>query len=166
MKKLLVGILLFLAVAMSPTKAAAEEYLLYGLGLANSARDSAAETKFIGLGWRGKFPAGLVQQLEVGHFTDSMTSSGRKSSLWLGYSLGVEVQNDPLVLRLMVGPSYLSTPDVYLGGHFQFNNDACGGVRDKQGRSIMVCYKHLSSAGIETPNVGRDGLLFEVAVPW
>lgn len=149
------------------TPAPAEDYLLYGLGIANSAKYEQVETKVIGIGYRDQTILGLTQQVELGHFSDSTQLDGRLSSWWAGYSLGIEVQSPTgLVLRLMIGPSLISTPDAYLGGYFQFNNDAFAGLRDESGKSIGVSYKHLSSAGLESPNVGRDFLLFQVAVPW
>lgn len=164
--RFLVGAAMAAAVMLAPSKSHAEEYLLYGLGIANSAKYSSAETKILSVGWRDKFPLGLTQQVEGGHFFDGVTSEGRLSSWWASYSLGVEVENGPILLRLMIGPEYLASPDAYLGGHFQFNNDAFVGTRDKTGRSIGIAYKHMSSAGIETPNIGRDFLTFQVAVHW
>jgi hypothetical protein len=53
-----------------------------------------------------------------------------------------------------------------LGGPFQFNHDFLLGVRGDNGALIGLDLKHMSSAGIEKPNVGRDFLLIHVELPF
>lgn len=144
--------------------ASAGTYIGYGVGVGHSAEHGATETKVLNLGYRDDLFLGLSYQMEVGYFND-IAGNGRKSSAWVGPSLGVEVNAYPLTLRQMIGPSFLSTTDSYLGGHFQFNNDLYVGLKDKQDRSIGVNYKHLSSAGIYQPNIGRDLILVQVGLP-
>jgi len=63
--------------------------------------------------------------------------------------------------HVALGPTYISTPDSVLGGHFQINTEFGLGMKDKlfyQG----VLYKHLSSAGIYQPNIGRDFLMLQL----
>jgi len=45
---------------------------------------------------------------------------------------------------------------VLLGGHFQFMDEFHLGLQDVGGGGGGGGYRHLSSAGLEMPNIGRD----------
>jgi hypothetical protein len=54
-----------------------------------------------------------------------------------------------------------------LGGAFpQFHGELYGGLRDSQGNGIGIKYNHFSSAGLVTPNQGRDFVLLELSVKY
>jgi hypothetical protein len=151
----------------SCSKAAhAESYMTGALGVANSGKDSLSESKFFNFGYRDDFGFGLTYQYEGGFWTD-IAGNGRKGSAYAAYQLGVTVDNSPVVARVMAGPALISTPDAYLGGVFpQFTEDFYFGMKDHRGNGVGVKYKHISSAGIVQPNVGRDYLGLEVSIPW
>lgn len=165
MKVLILASVLWAALFLGRVANADETYIMYGVGIGHSAEYGATETKVLGMGFRDDLFLGLHYQLEAGYFND-IVGGGRKSSGWAGLSVGVQVKAYPLTLRSMVGPAYLTTIDSYLGGHYQFNHDFFVGIHDKSGKSIGASYKHLSSAGIYQPNVGRDFVVIQVGLPW
>jgi hypothetical protein len=133
------------------------------LGVANSAKASHSETKLISVGNRSKLGLGLIQQYELGAWADR-AGYGRKSSAYTAYQVGVEA-GESFIGRFMAGPALISTPDSYLGGYFQFSEDLFFGIKGENGNTIGVIYKHFSSAGLETPNVGRDFLGISISIP-
>jgi Lipid A 3-O-deacylase (PagL) len=91
---------------------------------------------------------------EGGYFLD--ISGQGASSLYAAPLLGVSTHssNGP-ELHVAVGPGYLQNPDQVLGGHFQFSLE--GGLGISDGKNYLgLAWKHLSSAGFEMPNHGRD----------
>lgn len=158
--------LLALWALMYSTIAQAESFLGYGLGIFGSAQYTPAETKVLTLGYRDDFVFGLKKQWEIGAWFDS-AGHGRSGSGIFSYQIGLEVTPGVFVLRSMHGLAYITNPDAYLGGSFpQFNHDIYLGVRDDRDRAIGLKYKHISSAGIFSPNMGRDFMMVELGVPW
>lgn len=99
---------------------------------------------------------------EAGYFMD--ISGQGKSSFWAAPLLGVRALSSVgPELHLAVGPGYLQNPDQILGGHFQFSLEGGIGITGKYAY-VGVAYKHLSSAGFEMPNNGRDFLVVQVRV--
>lgn len=156
-------VLMFLVVAIQNAKA--ESYLGYGLGIASSAKDSVAECKFFNLGYREDLILGFSHQYELGFFTDSV-GNGRVGSAIGAYMIGIEVNPLPIVLRSMSGVGFISEPDIYLGGHFQFHHDLYVGMKDSFGKSLGINYRHISSAGLYQPNLGRDFVSIQLGIPW
>ena len=142
----------------------ADEYMTAAVGVANSGKTSHAETKFANVGYRSYLGLGLSYQAEVGGWVD-IAGEGRKSSGYGAYQLGVETDG-PTFARVMAGPALISTPDSYLGGLLQFSEDFYIGLRGKNGNTVGILYKHISSAGIEQPNEGRDLAGFQVSIPF
>lgn len=99
---------------------------------------------------------------EAGYFED--LSGHGKSSYWLSSLLGVRALSTVgPELHIGVGPSYLQNPDAILGGHFQFSLEGGAGITDKSGQVyIGIAWKHLSSAGFEMPNQGRDFVVIQL----
>lgn len=164
MRKYFTYILILVTLLMYPLKSLAESFYGYGLGVSQSAKQSRAETKILHLGYRENLLFGIVHQLELGLWADS-AGKGRSSSAFISYSLGVEVDYYGLVLRSVHGPTVISNTDAYLGGYFpQVNTEAYIGLRDKRGNSAGFMYRHISSAGIYKPNIGRDFIQIEVGL--
>lgn len=139
-----------------------EIYLTGAVGVFNSGKSSLSESKYMNIGYRSDL-GWFKQGFEGGAWIDRVP--GRNGSLYGAYQLGYEVvTHDGLIARIMTGPALISTTDEYLGGHFQFKDNIYLGVKDDEGRTIGINYNHLSSAGIETPNQGRDFLGVEVGV--
>lgn len=99
---------------------------------------------------------------EVGFFGD-LSGRGR-SSFWIVPLIGVRaLSRSGPELHIAGGPGYLQNPDEILGGHFQFSLEGGGGIMDASGKVyIGVAWKHLSSAGIEMPNQGRDFIMIQL----
>ena len=70
-------------------------------------------------------------------------------------------------MGIFSGPTLISSTDVALGGYFQFNETAYLGIRDPNtDDSIGIAYNHFSSAGLESPNVGKDFMCLEIKFPF
>lgn len=132
------------------------------LGTADYGR---AATKVFSLGYEDEWIGPFIHQYEFGLFADA-SGHDRKSSGFGFYSVGVEVDPGYMVLRSLWGIGLISTPDSMLGGMFQFTQDFLVGLRGKNGNTIGIDYKHISSAGIEIPNKGRDFMTIQVEIPW
>lgn len=136
-----------------------------GVGVFNSGKSGLSETKVLTLGVQEDLYGPLKQRANVGGWLDRV-GNGRKSSALVSGQLGFEVQNGGWVGSVFSGPAIISNTDSYLGGHFQFMDDLHLGLQDRDGNYIGVMYRHLSSAGIEMPNVGRDFMCLELRFPF
>lgn len=126
-----------------------------GIGVFNSGKKSLSETKMLTLGLQGDLIGPLKDRAIVGGWLDN-AGHGRSNSAVVGGQIGFEVNSGGLVASIFTGPALISNPDILLGGPFQFMDDLHIGIQDPHGYYIGVMYRHLSSAGIETPNIGLD----------
>lgn len=126
-----------------------------GVGVFNSGKTSLSETKMIAVGVQEDLWGALKDRAIVGGWLDN-AGNGKSSSGFAGGQLGFEVNRDGLIAGIFSGPALISNTDVLLGGHFQFMDDLHIGIQDKQNNYIGIIYRHLSSAGLEMPNIGRD----------
>ena|ERR1041385_4465258 len=81
------------------------------------------------------------------------------------YGLGTRIYAAPYYAELYWGIGYLTNPDqVWLSGHWQFQNTLCGGLMASTEVRIGSCYGHVSRGPIEAvgPNRGRDFVMAEV----
>jgi hypothetical protein len=136
-----------------------------GLGALGTKGDSLPQVKFAKVGVEEDLWYSLKQRFNVGEWLDSRGSDYSNSS-FAGYQLGFEVKNDVLECSLFSGPSLITSPDNALGGILQFNETLFLGVVDKNDETIGVAYNHFSSAGLYTPNLGRDFLGLEIKFPF
>jgi hypothetical protein len=143
----------------------ASSFSKYGIGVFNTADYGTASTKVFSLGYVGELFGPFINQVELGLFADS-SGHDRKSSGFGFYSIGTEVNPGYLVIRSLWGVGMITSPDSMLGGNFQFTQDLLIGVRDNKKNMIGLVYKHISSAGLELPNKGRDFLTIQVEIPW
>jgi hypothetical protein len=104
------------------------------------------------------------QRYTVGGWVDN-TGNGRLSSGLASAQLGFEVNRYGTVASIFFGPCLITTPDIYLGGYFQFMTDIHLALEDNKHNSMGVFYRHISSAGIEMPNDGRDLVGLEIKFP-
>ncbi len=115
------------------------------------------------LGYEYTFSNGLFVRPEAGWFMDN--SGHGVSSPWLAPLVGVRSQSTVgPALHFAIGPGYLHNPDSVLGGHFQFSLEGGASLVDRN-FGIGVVWKHLSSAGINMPNRGRDLIALQLSVP-
>lgn len=146
---------------------AGEAFIAYGLGVFNSAKYSPTETKMINGGYRAEIYDGLYCQFKGGYWSDMSGDPGRRDSLYGSVGPGLEISLNPVEIRSGWSLGMISTPDKYLGGIFpQFNGELYVGVRDKKNDGVGVKYEHISSAGIVTPNFGRDFVTLELSIKW
>lgn len=130
--------------------------LSVSVGAGKAITDHPAEPfeRAIALGYQFPIAADLFIRPEGGYFLD--VSGQGKSSFWAAPLLGVRaLSRTGSEIHLAVGPGYLDQPDEILGGHFQFSLEGGIGISDKN-VYIGMAWKHLSSAGFEMPNQGRD----------
>jgi hypothetical protein len=133
----------------------------YGLGLLSYQATSAIKTFSL----RNDRPLyrSIGDAFELGVWTDTGKDKGRSSSAFASYQLGVTPESEHLFVSAHWGAGLITATDSQLGGNFQFFQDLCGGFKDDLTR-VGVCYKHVSSAGIESPNKGRDFLLLKIGI--
>ncbi len=155
---------LFLILTLLFCPAKADTVFKYGLGVFASAERSPTEVKYLSLGEQHPWFGPFITQYEGGIWTDT-AGNGRKGAGLFSMSTGIKVHN-PIYVQWLIGLALISRRDVYLGGNLQVNNELSAGVEDSDRNSIGISYKHLSSAGLFRPNVGRDFLLLRVSIPW
>lgn len=162
LKYILTFIFLFI-----PIVADAEEntFYRYGVGVFRSRDYSKTAVKSFSVGRVDNFWGPLVYQYEGGYFGDS-SGHGREGGGFGNASLGVQANPGVFILRSTWGIGGITTPDTMLGGPFQFNHDLVLGVKGENGAMIGLDLKHISSAGLEKPNLGRDFLLIHVELPF
>lgn len=160
MKKLLLILSLISSSAMADTVAK------YGVNVPREG-EKLGSSKTIFLSNQASIGGPFIRQYEIGGWVDNTGKPGQKSSLLVSPSVGLNVNAGVVYAQALVGPSLISSPDSVLGGRFQFNNDFALGLRDPDTKAtIGFDYKHVSSAGLELPNRGRDFLMFRVSIPW
>lgn len=155
---LLIAILL----AMFATEfSKADDYSVrLGPGVINSRL--SGKSKAFGLRRESELELGFADAYEVGGYTDSRDD--HKAAAMVKAQLGVRPgMEEGLFGKAFVGPCLISVRDKALGGYFQFCEDVGVGIRDQQ-TFIDVDYQHISSAGLESPNMGRDNIVFEAGM--
>lgn len=154
--------ILVLLLLSTPALAQQDQVLIDGgLGVFNSGKKSLSETKMISLGVQEDVWGPLKDRVVLGGWIDN-AGGGRNGSAFGAGQIGFEVNSNGLVGSIFTGPALISSPDVLLGGRFQFMDDLHLGIQDKDSNYIGIMYRHLSSAGLETPNIGRDIIAIEL----
>jgi hypothetical protein len=134
--------------------------LKYGLPVLHAQGNGA----FGSIGYQHSIFRALNQQIETGLWTSRVRESGQKTSPFASYSLGVKVDLDYVYAESMHGIGLIGQPDVLLGGPGQFFHDTGLGIKDRDGSSFGLQWKHVSSAGAYKPNIGRDFVLIKVGL--
>lgn len=159
-----VGILLKASLMCEKSAAADENVLSYGLGVFHSAEHYPVETKFLRVARRQDFDRLSYWQGEVGLWTDT-AGQGRTGSGFAALSVGVKIDLKLVHFKNSLGLAAITSPDAYLGGVFpQFTEEFTVGVDGVNGTSLGLAYKHISSAGLVNPNMGRDFLILSIGV--
>lgn len=135
------------------------------IGVFNSGKRSLSESKLLRFGVEEYVWYNFKEKVNTGFWLDN-AGDGRTGSAFISYQLGFNVHNSVFEMSLYTGPALISSSDIYLGGHFQFNDTAYFGICDVEGNSIGVSYNHFSSAGLEVPNIGRDFVGAEIKFPF
>lgn len=99
---------------------------------------------------------------EFGFWVDSRP--GKHAAAFYKLQLGTEVGPDVgWFAKAFTGPALISHRDELLGGFLQFSSDFGFGIRDAD-NSVALVYNHFSSAGLASPNKGRDWILLETGI--
>ena len=156
--------ILALITLFSLTAHADEGFFGFGVGLANSAKNSRGEVKLFNGGIREDLFQGIYLQGKFGYWGDGSGDPNRSGSLFVSAGPGFLVDLSPLEIRTGWSLAMISTPDGYLGGRFpQFNGEIYVGLRDYRGNGVGLQYDHISSAGLVNPNAGRDFFTLQVS---
>jgi Lipid A 3-O-deacylase (PagL) len=158
---------LFLSLILGKIAKADETFLGYGLGVFSSADQRTTQTKILETGLRSDIWEGLYLQNKLGFYVDSSQNLDRKSSAFVFTGIGLEINFSAIEIRNSASFGAISTPDSMLGGRFpQFNEEFYLGLRDRKNNGIGVKYSHISSAGLESPNMGRDFVMLQLSQRW
>ena len=158
----LVTILLLIGIWANVAYGDDSQYIVDGgIGVFHSATNSLSETKMLTLGIQNTISGPWKDRTVVGGWIDN-AGGGKTGSALASGQIGFEVNKDGLLAGVFSGPAAISTTDVLLGGHLQFMDDVHLGIEDKDKNYFGVMYRHLSSAGISTPNIGRDVIAIEL----
>lgn len=142
---------------------AADYSVKFGPGISNSRLTGS--TKAFGLRYEDSIFYSLSYAAEMGGWVDN-GGNGRSNSLLAKLQVGVTPGMERGIFgKAFVGPCFLNATDTQLGGHGQFCTDIGLGLRDVF-TFMDIDYGHISSAGLATPNKGRDYIMFEAGFHW
>lgn len=162
MRKLLCLLLLISNVALAD-----EGFLGYGVGVFHDADQYTGQNKYFEVGYRSDIWEGIMWQYKGGFWGEGSQDTTRKNGFWISSGPQFQVDLQPLEIRTGWGLAMISNPDSQLGGRFpQFNGELYLGLRDKRGNAIGFQYEHISSAGLVTPNQGRDFVTLQLSTRW
>lgn len=163
---LALGLVAYCTMALITEDSRADDYIDASLGMFHNGSPSPANVKYGEIGHRDSLGLGFFNQYSGGAWIQSARGDGRKSSAFVSDQIGLGVNNG-IAVSIATGPTLISTPDSYLGGHFQFHETLFLGVSDPAtNTSIGFAYQHFSSAGIEMPNAGKDFGGAEIVFPF
>lgn len=121
------------------------------------------DSKYFAVRREGYVFYGVHDAMELGGYVDNR-GGGAKGSVVAKYQLGVNPgAEEGLYAKGYLGPCLISSKDTVLGGRFQFATDLGIGVRDSYS-FVGLGYGHISSAGIASPNKGRDFVYMEAGL--
>lgn len=134
-----------------------QTFLLYGGGFSAPDQTHIGQVNVLAIGHqRNLFYNVLDYKLETGGWYDDTGHKGASNSFYGSASAGIDIDNDTLYANWFLGAGLITTPDSSLGGYFQFFHDAEVGIQGFSGKRLGVFFKHISDAGIESPNKGRN----------
>jgi hypothetical protein len=159
-------VVLLLSLLISTVSFADEAFVGMGLGAFNTAKGGPGSVKLGQFGHRLDLIDGFYWQNKVGGWGQGGNAYGMESSGYAASGIGFRVELEPLDFHAGYSLCGITNTDAYLGGHFQFNGEAYLGLRDRHGNGFGLKYEHISSAGIEMPNQGRDFFILELSQRW
>jgi hypothetical protein len=146
MKYIIIASLMFVGNAFAQDKDPTLN-IKYGLGVIQK-----GDMSFGSVGYQRKIVDSLYQQYEGGLWVDR----DRQSAGFASYQLGLKAKSGFVYGETMHGIGLITKTDGLLGGHFQFFHDLGVGIVSKDGSTFGIQMKHVSSAGINKPNIGRN----------
>lgn len=136
-----------------------------GLGAFSTKGPSLSQVKFAKIGWEEDLWGPFKQKFNTGAWLDSRGPQ-YSNSAFLGFQLGFEVSNDIFQGSIFTGPNVISNTDASLGGYLEFNESAFFGIVDKDKDAIGIAWNHFSSAGLSSPNLGKDFIGLQIKCPF
>lgn len=106
----------------------------------------------------------LKWKAEIGAIEDLRPNSAHQD--YVAFGPGVDFYYKNLFLSVFMSGSFISPKDSYLGGHFQFHEDLYFGIKTNSDIRISTFFKHISSAGIYTPNRGKNSTGLCLSIPF
>lgn len=163
----MIRFLMLLMLLFLSTSAIAEQgtFGSYGLGVFDK-NSKSADVKIFSVGYQDNWMWVFDHKYEFGLWTDIKGDMGRSGSGYVAYSIGLEPVLDWFYIHSFWGLAFITNPDIYLSTNFQFMQDLGLGIKGKKGKRIGVNYKHISNAGIKTPNKGRDFFQIKFQIPY
>jgi hypothetical protein len=148
--------LLALIVCLSHTNVWSDNTFIKAGGTLNG--PSYTTAKMLTFGREGPLLGVFDYQAELGYFGDSVSQT---HSLLGGASLGISIVKPDYYVKVFFGPAFITATDYRLSSVYEFNTDVQIGFIDKN-KSIGIGIKHISNAGLQSPNLGRDFLYLKV----
>ncbi len=136
----------------------------YGLGIGDVSDGEVfnGSEKSLNVGYYNKLNKVLGWDVHGGILTDGDITSGY---VFLQFG-SVLHPFDWMYVDHYFGPGFLTKSNSKLTGHLQFSMHMGIGWRDPvKGTTIGMNWKHVSNAGIQSPNKGMDFLLIQVGIP-
>lgn len=147
-------VILIGATSLASTAYAQGTYnLKYGVGIMKS-----TESQVVSVAYQDQIKDSYSYQVECGAWLDPKENKGRSGSGFCATQAGLRILLSNFYAESMHGIGFITHPDALLGGRFQFFHDAGLGIKDVAGNAIGINFKHVSSAGIHKPNIGRNYL--------
>lgn len=142
--------------------AKADDYAFkYGMGLEE--KSPTGNIKLFGLRQESRWFHAFHYSTEGGVWVDNL-GNGRRGGAYGKTQMGVKPGSDTGVYaKAFWGVQLQSSMDTQLGGYAQFTQDAGIGIRDRLS-FVEIGYTHVSSAGIFSPNRGRDFVTLSLGV--
>lgn len=143
-------------VCFAPNQAWAEDNMLFRLG---QGFNKVTQSRAFSLTYNGYFEENIFYLVEVGLWTDQ--DSAHRPSVWwaggVGHRFGsMDSINGQVTLSVLLMPK----GDVVLAAPFQFTETVSLGYK-----GIALGLRHISNAGIQLPNLGRDYYFIEFTIP-
>jgi len=138
----------------------------YGIGTFLPHDTSLATVKAFYFSKQQKINDIFRTKYDLGVWADRRGDVGRKSSIFGTYSVGARAEALLFYAECFWGIGALSGPDTMLGSWWSFNQDLSFGLIGVNDVTIGLNYKHMSNAGLASPNKGRDFFVIKAAIPF
>ena len=147
--------MIFLLPLLLAHASASELSLQYGAAVTDV--DKPQESQYFSAQWSEPIYGGVRWRVEAGGYTRLRAESeDRYPSAFGNVGVGLRPNTGRFLMESYWGVGGITRPDANLGGPFNFFHSFRIGAVDKQGVGVVLWMNHISSAGINNPNVGRD----------
>jgi hypothetical protein len=141
--------------ALLLSTAQAEVALQYGAAVTGV--EAPQQSQYFSVQYSEPLVGGIRWRGELGGYT-RLPEEGITAlpSAFGNIGVGIRPNTGSFVMESYWGAGGISNPDSYLGGVFNFFHSFRIGVVGTNGLGVTLFFNHISSAGINDPNVGRD----------